>query len=146
MRVLGGAYGCFARYGRSTGAFTFASYRDPNVAETLKVYRATADYLDSLSLTEADVTRAVVGAIGDMDSYMLPGAKGSAAFTRWMSGETDEERQRVRDEILSTRLADFRDFAPYLAKALGSAVPCVLGGSDAEALATAEGWVKTRVL
>ena len=146
VRVLGGAYGCFARYGRSTGAFTFASYRDPNVAETLKVYRATADYLDSLSLTEADVTRAVVGAIGDMDSYMLPGAKGSAAFTRWMSGETDEERQRVRDEILSTRLADFRDFAPYLAKALGSAVPCVLGGSDAEALATAEGWVKTRVL
>lgn len=146
VRVQGGAYGCFARYGRTTGAFTFASYRDPNVADTLKVYRATADYLGNLSLSEADITRAVVGAIGDVDTYMLPGAKGSAAFSRWMSGETDEERQRIREEILSTRLSDFHDFAPCLAKALENAVPCVLGGSVAEAVATAEGWTRTRVM
>ena len=146
VRVQGGAYGCFARYGRSTGAFTFASYRDPNVAETLKIYRATADYLGNLSLSEADITRAVVGAIGDVDAYMLPGAKGSAAFSRWMCGETDEERQRIRDEILSTCLSDFHDFAPCLAKALESAVPCVLGGAVAEAAAQAEGWTRTRVM
>ena len=146
VRVQGGAYGCFARYGRSTGAFTFASYRDPNVANTLRVYRETADYLGNLSLSEADITRAVVGAIGDVDSYMLPGAKGSAAFSRWMAGESEEERQRIREEILATRLADFHDFAPYLASALEKAVPCVLGGSDAEAVADAEGWTKTRIL
>ena len=146
VRVQGGAYGCFARYGRTTGAFTFASYRDPNVAETLKVYRAAADYLGNLSLSEADITRAVVGAIGDVDTYMLPGAKGSAAFSRWMSGETDEERQRIREEILGTRLSDFHDFAPFLAKALENAVPCVLGGSVAEAVANAEGWTRTRVM
>jgi Zn-dependent M16 (insulinase) family peptidase len=63
-----------------------------------------------------------------------------------MSGETDEDRQRVREQILATRLADFHDFAPCLAKALENAVPCVLGGVDAEAVAVAEGWVKTRVL
>lgn len=146
VRVQGGAYGCFARYGRSTGAFTFASYRDPNVANTLRVYRETADYLGNLSLSEADITRAVVGAIGDVDSYMLPGAKGSAAFSRWMAGESEEERQRIREEILATRLADFHDFAPYLASAMEKAVPCVLGGSDAEAVADAEGWTKTRLL
>ena len=146
VRVQGGAYGCFARYGRSTGAFTFASYRDPNVENTLRVYRETADYLGNLSLSEADITRAVVGAIGDVDTYMLPGAKGSAAFSRWMAGESDEERQRIREEILATRLSDFHDFAPYLARALEKAVPCVLGGSDAEAVADAEGWTKTRVL
>ena len=146
VRVQGGAYGCFARYGRATGAFTFASYRDPNVENTLRVYRETADYLGNLSLSEADITRAVVGAIGDVDAYMLPGAKGSAAFSRWMAGESEEERQRIREEILSTRLADFHDFAPCLARALETAVPCVLGGSDAEAVADAEGWTKTRVL
>ena len=144
--MQGGAYGCFARYGRATGSFTFASYRDPNVENTLKVYRATADYLGDLSLSEADITRAVVGAIGDVDTYMLPGAKGSTAFSRWMAGESDEERQRIREEILGTKLSDFHDFAPYLAKALEAAVPCVLGGADAEALASAEGWVKTRVM
>ena len=146
VRVQGGAYGCFARYGRSTGSFTFASYRDPNVENTLRVYRETADYLGNLSLSEADITRAVVGAIGDVDAYMLPGAKGAAAFSRWMAGESDEERQRIREEILSTKLSDFHDFAPYLASALEKAVPCVLGGSDAEAVAEAEGWTRTRVL
>lgn len=146
VRVQGGAYGCFARYGRATGAFTFASYRDPGVENTLSVYRGTAEYLGNLSLSEADISRAVVGAIGDMDAYMLPGAKGSASFSRWMSGETDEERQRIREEILSTRLTDFHDFAPYLARALETAVPCVLGGSDADAVAAAEGWTRTRVL
>lgn len=146
VRVQGGAYGCFARYGRSTGAFTFASYRDPNVENTLRVYRETADYLGNLSLSEADITRAVVGAIGDVDTYMLPGAKGATAFSRWMVGESEEERQRIREEILSTRLSDFHDFAPYLASALEKAVPCVLGGADAEAVAGAEGWTRTRVL
>ncbi|MBQ4615868.1 MAG: insulinase family protein [Mailhella sp.] len=146
VRVQGGAYGCFARYGRATGSFTFASYRDPNVENTLKVYRGTADYLGNLSLSDADITRAIVGAIGDVDTYMLPGAKGAAAFSRWMSGETDEERQRIRDEILSTRLADFHDFAPYLAEALKDAVPCVLGGNAVETVATADGWTKTRVM
>ena len=146
VRVQGGAYGCFARYGRATGAFTFASYRDPNVENTLRVYRETADYLGNLSLSEADITRAVVGAIGDVDTYMLPGAKGATSFSRLMTGETDEQRQRIREEILSTRLSDFHDFAPYLAAALEKAVPCVLGGADAEALADAEGWTRTRVL
>ena len=146
VRVQGGAYGCFARFGRATGAFTFASYRDPNVENTLRVYRETADYLGNLSLSEADITRAVVGAIGDVDTYMLPGAKGATAFSRWMTGESNEERQRIREEILSTRLSDFHDFAPYLAAALTNAVPCVLGGADAEAVAGAEGWTITRVL
>lgn len=146
VRVQGGAYGCFARYGRATGAFTFVSYRDPNVENTLRVYRETADYLGNLSLSEADITRAVVGAIGDVDTYMLPGAKGAASFSRWMTGETDEQRQRIREEILATRLSDFHDFAPCLAAALEKAVPCVLGGADAEAVAEAEGWTRTRVL
>ncbi len=146
VRVQGGAYGCFARYGRATEAFTFASYRDPNVENTLRVYRETAEYLGNLSLSEADITRAVVGAIGDVDAYMLPGAKGATAFSRWMSGETDEQRQRIREEILDTKLSDFHDFAPYLARALEKAVPCVLGGAEAEAVARAEGWTITRVL
>ena len=116
------------------------------MAETLKIYRATADYLGNLSLSEADITRAIVGAIGDVDTYMLPGAKGSAAFSRWMCGETEESLQRIREEILATRLSDFHDFAPCLAKALENAVPCVLGGSVAEAVAVAEGWTRTRVM
>ncbi len=146
VRVQGGAYGCSAMYSRSTGSFVFVSYRDPNVRATLDVYRGAARYLAGLRLSEADITRAVVGAIGDMDHYMLPGAKGAAGFAQWLAGESDEDRQRIREEMLGASLSDFHDFAPYLERALMSAVPCVLGGASAAAVAEAEGWTKTIIL
>lgn len=146
VRVQGGAYGVYAQYNRASGAFVFLSYRDPNVERTLDVYRGAADYLGNLTLSEEDITRAIVGAIGDMDAYLLPGAKGSAALWRHLTGDTDEIRQRVRDEILSTRLRDFHDFAPYLNEAVQLAIPCVLGGADADAAALAHEWTKTRLL
>ena len=146
VRVQGGAYGSFINYNRANGALVFLSYRDPNVERTLDVYRGAADYLGNLSLSPEDVTRAVVGAIGDMDAYLLPGAKGNAALWRHLTGDTDAIRQRIRDEILSTTLQDFHNFAPHLARAVDEAVPCALGGPDAEAAARAHGWTRTRLL
>lgn len=146
VRVQGGAYGAYANYNRASGAFVFLSYRDPNVERTLDVYRGAADYLGNLSLTEEDVTRAIVGAIGDMDTYLLPGAKGNAALWRYLTGDTDDIRQRIRDEILSTTLRDFHDFAPHLDQAMRGAVPCVLGGPDADTAAQAHDWTRTRLL
>ena len=84
--------------------------------------------------------------IGDMDAYLLPGAKGNAALWRHLTGDTDAIRQRIRDEILSTTLQDFHNFAPHLARAVDEAVPCALGGPDAEAAARAHGWTRTRLL
>lgn len=146
VRVQGGAYGVYANYSRSSGSFVFLSYRDPNVLSTLDIYRQAADYLGNLSLSPQDITRSIVGAIGDMDAYLLPGAKGSAALWRYLSGDTDEIRQRIREEALATTLADFHNFAPYLAKALTTATPCVLGGPAADAAAQQHSWVKTRLL
>ncbi|MCH5276600.1 MAG: insulinase family protein [Desulfovibrionaceae bacterium] len=146
VRVQGGAYGSFVQYNRASGTLAFVSYRDPNVERTLDVYRGAADYLGNLSLSAEDVTRAIVGAIGDMDAYLLPGAKGNAALWRRLCGDTAAIRQRIREEILSTTLQDFHNFAPFLARALNEAVPCVLGGSDADAAAQAHGWLRTRLL
>ena len=146
VRVQGGAYGCSASFSRATGAFIFSSYRDPNVARTLEAYRNCAEYLENVRLSEADLTRAVVGTIGDVDHYLLPGDRGAAAFSRWMTGFTDEERQRRREEILGARLSDFREFGSHLKEALRKAVPCVLGGADAEAFAKASGWTVKTIL
>jgi Zn-dependent M16 (insulinase) family peptidase len=39
VRVIGGAYGGMCQMGRSSGSFLFGSYRDPNLVDTLDVYR-----------------------------------------------------------------------------------------------------------
>jgi len=115
IRVLGGAYGAICRFDPHSGALCFASYRDPNLADTLKVYNRTADYLKTLQLDEDERTRAIVGTIGGIDAYQLPDAKGYADTARWLTGYTSELRQQRRDEVLNTTAEDFQRFAGAMA-------------------------------
>ena len=50
---------------------------------------------------------------------------------RYLVGETDESRQQMRDEILSTTVADFRHFADVLAALNDQARVVVLGSAGA---------------
>ena len=52
--------------------------------------------------------QAIIGTIGDIDSYQLPDSKGYTAFMRHVLNVTDEERQQRREEILGTTVKDFR--------------------------------------
>ncbi len=146
VRVHGGAYGVYANYSRVSGALVFLSYRDPQVAATLENFRATPDYLDSAPLTQDDINRAIVGAIGDMDTYLLPSAKGSTALNRYLIRDTPQKRQQMREEILSTTLRHFRDFAPALHAALQTATPAGLGGASLTAYAQQQSWDVKKVL
>lgn len=58
------------------GIFSYLSYRDPNLLKTLDIYDGTADFLRELELDEDSLTKAIIGTIGDVDSYQLPDAKG----------------------------------------------------------------------
>ena len=74
----------------------------------MDVYDGTTDFLRKLELDEDALTKAIIGTIGDIDSYQLPDAKGYTAFLRHILGVTDEERQQRREQILGTTVKDFR--------------------------------------
>ncbi|KAL0855501.1 hypothetical protein Bca101_060654 [Brassica carinata] len=111
VRVSGGAYGGFCDFDSHSGVFSFLSYRDPNLLKTLDIYDGTGDFLRGLEMDQETLTKAIIGTIGDVDSYQLPDAKGYSSLMRHLLGVTDEERQRKREEILTTSLKDFKDFA-----------------------------------
>lgn len=146
VRVQGGAYGAFCSLDRMSGAFVQASYRDPSVERTLEVYDGTADYLRAFRPDQRELTRAIVGAIGELDTHLLPDAKGAASLTRHLCGDTVELRQEMRDAILSTTERHFHDFAAVMAEAARVGDICVLGGSAAESAATAKGWSVQKML
>jgi Zn-dependent M16 (insulinase) family peptidase len=146
IRVQGGAYGAFCAFDRLSGSLTLLSYRDPNIARTLDVYDDAAHYLRKLQLDKRELTRAIVGAIGDMDAYMLPDAKGTASLMRRLTGLTDELRQQMRDEILGTTLQDFHAFADILDQMSPSAHCCALGGNQLDQYAQAQGWEIKKIL
>ncbi|KAI9127958.1 hypothetical protein K1719_000951 [Acacia pycnantha] len=110
VRVSGGAYGGFCDFDTHSGVFSFLSYRDPNLLKTLDVYDGTGDFLRELEMDDDSLTKAIIGTIGDIDAYQLPDAKGYSSMLRYLLGVTEEERQKRREEILSTSLKDFKEF------------------------------------
>jgi Zn-dependent M16 (insulinase) family peptidase len=134
MRVQGGAYGMFAVFDNASGVFTYLSYRDPNIAGTLENYDKAAAFLkglDSSRLSENELTKAIIGAIGDLDVYQLPDAKGFTSMLRYLTNRTDELRQKTRDEVLSTSGEDFIAFGEVLEKVAQSNAVTVLGSQNA---------------
>jgi hypothetical protein len=145
VRVQGGAYGGFCLFDRISGVFTFISYRDPNLLETIDSFDGAAGFLHRADLPGDEVRKAVIGAIGEMDSYMLPDMKGYVSMLRRLSGETEEVRQKVREQVLGATTEDFRAFADILEKVNRNGIVKVLGAqaSIESALAERPGWLKT---
>lgn len=74
-RQVGGAYGGFSDFDSHSGMYTYLSYRDPNVLKTIESYDGTPDFLRTLELDNDALTKAIIGTIGDIDSYQLPDSK-----------------------------------------------------------------------
>ncbi len=134
LRVLGGAYGAFCVFDSNSGVLSLLSYRDPNLDATLENYDNAAAFLkslDSASLNESELTKAIIGTIGDFDAYQLPDAKGYTSMMRHLTGKTDEMRQKERDEVLSTNGEDFIAFGELLEKFAKSESVVALGSQSA---------------
>jgi Zn-dependent M16 (insulinase) family peptidase len=114
IRVQGGAYGAYCIFDRLSGVLTFLSYRDPNIAKTIGAFDETGDYLRTIEITRDELTKSITGCIGDMDTYLFPDAKGHTSMLRYLIGSTEEDRQKIRDEVLATSSDDFKKFADIL--------------------------------
>merc|ERR1712048_1023382 len=98
---------------------------------TWRNYDGAPDFLQGLELGEDELSKAIIGCIGDVDTYMLADAKGYQAMLRHLLDEGDDYRQRMRDEILSTSTVDFRKFAETLETVAQAGGLCVVGSKDA---------------
>jgi Zn-dependent M16 (insulinase) family peptidase len=94
----------------------------------METFTNAASYLQNLDMSEDELEKAIIGAVGQLDKYLLPDAKGFAATQRYLIGYTDVDRQQLRDEVLATTLDDFRKFGDVLMKA-GAAGRVVVTGS-----------------
>ena len=146
VRVQGGAYGCICGLDRMSGAFFMASYRDPNILPTLKIYEESAKYLAKHTISREELNASIVGAIGDLDAYLLPDAKGSAALARILCGDTMEVRQQLREEILGATPRHFKEFGQALEAFADRGRICALGGAALERAALDKGWQTVKIV
>lgn len=129
LRVQGGAYGASAVFYRD-GLMMFTSYRDPNLTETLDVYDTIADYIRSFTASDREMTKYIIGTISTVDMPMTPRMKGDTAAQLWLRGVTYDDRQKARDEILSTGIIDIQKLAGLVEACMKDNNYCVFGNEE----------------
>ena len=129
IRAQGGAYGAGILLDR-TGHIVTYSYRDPNLDRTIDVYDGMANYIDSLDMNEEELTSYIIGTISQLDPATTPHMRGQIATNRYISGLTQEDVQKTRDEVLSTKLEDIKAFVPLIDEAMKKDYLCVLGNEN----------------
>jgi Zn-dependent M16 (insulinase) family peptidase len=129
IRVIGGAYGGYTSVSPD-GSFTFNSYRDPNLKETLENYRSTVEYLRKFEADQKSMTRYIIGTIARIDQPMTPSQKGAQAASTYFTKRKKEDLQRDRDAILATTAEDIREFSEMIQKILDQNAICVYGNAE----------------
>ncbi|XP_004343847.1 presequence protease [Capsaspora owczarzaki ATCC 30864] len=131
VREKGGAYGAGANAGR--GVFTFYSYRDPRALGTFDSFHDAIQWVlhgssANGTVTDQHLADAKLSILAAVDSPVSPGKRGMGLF---LSGYTREMRQRARDAIFATTIADVQRVAQqYLANNLQRASAAVVGPSS----------------
>lgn len=126
VRVQGGAYGAFGRFDRNGNIFC-ASYRDPNIKETLKAYNGLAGYIRDFDAGEREMKKYIIGTISEMDAPLTPSMKGDRAAGHYFSHLSFEEIQQERNEVLKTTQEDIKKYASLIEDAMKKNYLCVLG-------------------
>ena len=103
----------------------------------------TARFLKDIDLSDDELAKSIIGTIGDIDHYELPDAKGYSSMVHYLSGETDEDRQTMREEVLNTTAKHFESFAQALEGAKEKGLVKLLGSQNTiqEALSDRPGWL-----
>jgi hypothetical protein len=132
VRVKRGAYGVRASYDSGNGVFSFSSYRDPSVKETLDAFRGVFHHIDrEMDLSPPAVEQAIIGSLKALDQPIRPGQAVGVALSRHIRGETPELRRRFRERLLSLTGEDIRKTgSELLAPAFDAAPVCVISSRE----------------
>lgn len=110
IRVKGGAYGSLYLH-RRNGQIALGSYRDPNIAKTLDVYRALPQYVSEIKLAEEELTKYIIGTMSPLEQPKSAESKGLSALSRLKNGVSVAELKQLKEEILATEASELQAFA-----------------------------------
>ncbi len=131
VRVRGGAYGCGTSFAGLRNKVAMWSYRDPNLRATDEVYKGIGEFLRTAEPDEDDMTKYIIGSFSPIERPLSPAASVSRSFTAYMTGDTTEELNERRAQMLDITLADFRKAADMFDAVCAQGYFCAVGNEKA---------------
>ncbi|KAF3077549.1 Mitochondrial presequence protease [Trichoderma lentiforme] len=108
IREKGGAYGGGAYSKALDGLFGFYSYRDPNPQNTLGIMRNAGRWAMEKEWSDRDLEEAKISVFQGVDA---PKSVNQEGMARFLSGITDEMKQKKREQLLDVTKEQVRDVA-----------------------------------
>ncbi len=129
IRVQGGAYGAFANF-YDDGNMIFCSYRDPNLLETLDVYKELPQYLRDFTLTAREMRKYIIGTMSSLDLPMTPALRGPRAMGMYFSGAKLEDKVEFRKQVIACKPEDIVALADVVEPVLNDNHICTMGNEQ----------------
>ena len=129
IRVQGGAYGAGA-VSRLSGATSFYSYRDPTPERSIECYREIPAFLREFAESGADVTKYVIGALGDAEPIKTPRLLATQATLKHLSCISYEEECERRRSLISLDKGELLRLADVMERTLSVSTSCVVAGKE----------------
>ncbi|MBO5907974.1 MAG: insulinase family protein [Clostridia bacterium] len=124
IRVKGGAYGA-GFIPRKSGEICCYSYRDPSPRGSLECYKGAPAYLRELVKSGEDLTKFIIGAIGEYDVLTTPRAEAQQGLYDYIVGWTPEMETKLYRDMINVSGEDILKAADVIERAIERASVCV---------------------
>ncbi|KAB8336936.1 hypothetical protein FH972_021241 [Carpinus fangiana] len=138
VREKGGAYGASAYSRGLRGTFGFATYRDPNPLNSLRVMREAGAWAAGREWSAREIDEAKLSVFQALDA---PESVSDEGMARFLTGVSDEMRQERRERMLDVAAGDVQDVAARFVAGAEETNTAVLGAKK-EAFEPAQGWIE----
>ena len=129
VRVLGGAYGVSMSITRN-GYISLKSYRDPNIKSTYEAYEDLIDYIRNLNISDEELYKYKIGALGDNQLVLHKKDLAFYAFKKYLTNTKYEEDEERLKSILNAKLEDLTKYADVIKDALKEDIICTIGNQN----------------
>ncbi len=130
IRAQGGAYGTGMGISRS-GRFGLYSYRDPNIAQTLDIYKNLPEIIQGLDLPQKELETFIIGSLNKFDPPTTNATKGKLGLLLYITGQTPEDTKKAMEEAIEADIEEFKEIIPLLKESLDQNYITVIGNADA---------------
>lgn len=131
IRFKGSAYGGGCAYRPERGVAFLYSYRDPEIARTLKVYQGLPDVIQAVEWRQTDIDRGIFGVARNNLRPIRPASATRIALLRHLRQVSDEAFQAYHERLLrATPETVKRALTDHLDAGLARAGLCIVANRD----------------
>lgn len=93
------------------GNYSFASYRDPNLINTIKIFKGVKDFLLNKKTSNDELLKYIIGSISAFDNPLSVIARHKLTIASYFNHIDNNDLNKLRHDVLDMKTSDFKDLS-----------------------------------